>query len=94
MGLHSGLHSTVAPPTFKGSWFHGLQMASRDTPDTCRLTGGWPIPAAAVFQRPPGSLYAQMRKDHPTTAPLDLGSMGYSGEESVYVPWKAKKDAF
>ncbi|CAK9089147.1 unnamed protein product [Durusdinium trenchii] len=31
------------------------------------------------------SLYAQMRKDHPTTAPLDLGSMGYSGEESVYV---------
>lgn len=31
-----------------------------------------------------------MKADYPDIAPLDLGDMGYSGEESVYVAWQGK----
>ena len=28
------------------------------------------------------------KQEYPLLAPLDLGSIGYLGEESIYVPWK------
>ncbi|CAK9061586.1 Thyroglobulin (Tg) [Durusdinium trenchii] len=40
------------------------------------------------------SAYEQMKADYPDIAPLDLGDMGYSGEESVYVHTNLLQEAY
>ena len=40
------------------------------------------------------NLYDGLRAEHPSISPLDLGTIGYSGEESVYVSGKVRQAAY
>ena len=40
------------------------------------------------------NLYDSLRAEYPTLSPLDLGTIGYSGEESIYVSGKVRQTAY